>query len=488
MTRVNIENLVFTLPEVETTRRAPAEEAPERRFEDHLRQAGEAKQPAPPPEAPPAPTNKAPEKPPTKKGESAPANAEAVEKKESGEEESEKPDKAEHETDAAVVVAAAAVPTEVVDETKLVAEVAVEAPIEVVEAVKQEAKKPEAPAAQPTKTTAEQTLKIAASAAGSVEATDQVETETEEGKSKIAAAKARPVTTPVSEEAPVEPIAEEPKVALDPEIEPKDTHSDKPERGTRRDGKETRAKTTSVETVASAAPANLDSTSIVVSTPASAGIEAATTVTTTASDSAAPSPSPDAASVAANVPAQGTSTNENAAAQTGAALNSAGPALAKNGHAAAAAQGTRPSPIEYTRFVQRVSRAFHALGDEGGQIKLRLSPPELGSLKLEVKLQDGVMTARLEAETAAARGLLVDSLPQLRERLAEQGIQIERFDVDLMNQSPGDSGENFAGRESESRGDAPTPRRAASGVAESNRSAEPARGQRAARGELDLLI
>ena len=41
------------------------------------------------------------------------------------------------------------------------------------------------------------------------------------------------------------------------------------------------------------------------------------------------------------------------------------------------------------------------------------------------------MSARLEVETESARGALLENLPALRERLAEQGVKIERFDVDL---------------------------------------------------------
>ena len=52
-------------------------------------------------------------------------------------------------------------------------------------------------------------------------------------------------------------------------------------------------------------------------------------------------------------------------------------------------------------------------------------------------MTDGALTARLEAETPQARQVLADSLPQLRERLAEQNIRVERFDVDLMQSGGG---------------------------------------------------
>ena len=56
----------------------------------------------------------------------------------------------------------------------------------------------------------------------------------------------------------------------------------------------------------------------------------------------------------------------------------------------------------------------HTPGDSqamDGEVRLRLSPPELGSLRLQVSVQDGVMVARMETETEAARSSLVNNLP-----------------------------------------------------------------------------
>jgi flagellar hook-length control protein FliK len=92
--------------------------------------------------------------------------------------------------------------------------------------------------------------------------------------------------------------------------------------------------------------------------------------------------------------------------------------------------------MDRVRFVQRVARAVRSSADRGGPLRLRLSPPELGALRLEVQLRSGVLTARLEAETPAARALLLENLPQLRERLAEQNVQVGRFDVELLGSSP----------------------------------------------------
>lgn len=107
------------------------------------------------------------------------------------------------------------------------------------------------------------------------------------------------------------------------------------------------------------------------------------------------------------------------------------------GRSPAGEDGTTLNQADQARFIQRVARAFHSAQQHDGEIRLRLSPPELGSLRLEVKVQDGVLAARLEAETPAARTLLLDNLPVLRERLAEQGIRIEQFEVNVADRRSG---------------------------------------------------
>jgi flagellar hook-length control protein FliK len=91
--------------------------------------------------------------------------------------------------------------------------------------------------------------------------------------------------------------------------------------------------------------------------------------------------------------------------------------------------------VDRTRFVQRVARAFQRVGETEGEIRLRLSPPELGAVKLEVSLRDGAMIARMETETTTARNLLMENLPQLKERLAEQNVRIETFEVEVRDQA-----------------------------------------------------
>ncbi len=158
---------------------------------------------------------------------------------------------------------------------------------------------------------------------------------------------------------------------------------------------------------------------------------------TSSSESGAPRAGNDSAATneaqAAQAPAPSTSNANGAVAAAGARL----PQHLAGNAASRPADGGQQIEVDAARFVQRVARAFQAAQDRGGEIRLRLHPPELGSLRLEVKVEGGVMSARIEAETASARSVLLDNLPALRQRLADQGIRVEQFDVDISDRQPG---------------------------------------------------
>jgi flagellar hook-length control protein FliK len=99
--------------------------------------------------------------------------------------------------------------------------------------------------------------------------------------------------------------------------------------------------------------------------------------------------------------------------------------------------GTSISPYQEVKLVQRVLRGLEQLGDGGGQVKLRLHPPELGSLQLSLRMESGQMFAKLEVETTAARDTLLSNVQTLKDRLADQGIKVESFDVQLSTDSSG---------------------------------------------------
>ncbi len=86
--------------------------------------------------------------------------------------------------------------------------------------------------------------------------------------------------------------------------------------------------------------------------------------------------------------------------------------------------------VTRAKLVQRVSKAFQHLGVDGGTIRLRLAPAELGSVRVEMQIQGRKVNARVVAETEAASQLLRDQLPELRSRLEAQGMQVESIEVE----------------------------------------------------------
>lgn len=93
------------------------------------------------------------------------------------------------------------------------------------------------------------------------------------------------------------------------------------------------------------------------------------------------------------------------------------------------------SRAEKARLVQRVARSFSRVGPMGGNVNLKLHPPELGALAVQVKIEGKSMTAKLTTESQAARDVIMESLPQLRSRLAEQGYDVQQFTVDVSTDS-----------------------------------------------------
>jgi flagellar hook-length control protein FliK len=144
--------------------------------------------------------------------------------------------------------------------------------------------------------------------------------------------------------------------------------------------------------------------------------------------------------------------------------------------------------VDTTRLLSRVARAFAAAQERDGEIRLRLSPPELGALRLEVRIQDGVMVAHLETETEAARTAIVENLPALRERLAEQGVRIERFDVDLMQRQPSGTPNQSGGGQQESPAPVQRPTTPVRRTTESPSSAPGSASAQATAGGLNVII
>jgi flagellar hook-length control protein FliK len=104
--------------------------------------------------------------------------------------------------------------------------------------------------------------------------------------------------------------------------------------------------------------------------------------------------------------------------------NSAGSAQAASDHATAL-------PVEDTEVIGQVVRGASMMVNQGRtEVRVRLHPPELGTVRVELASdRSNVVEARIVAERDEVRSLIERNLPQLRESLSASGVQVGTFDV-----------------------------------------------------------
>lgn len=80
--------------------------------------------------------------------------------------------------------------------------------------------------------------------------------------------------------------------------------------------------------------------------------------------------------------------------------------------------------------IQNLLNRSQLSGNQGSmKLLLKLYPENLGSIRIELMQQDGVLTARLLTSTSLGKELLDSQLQQLKAAFAQQNIQIDRIDI-----------------------------------------------------------
>jgi flagellar hook-length control protein FliK len=100
---------------------------------------------------------------------------------------------------------------------------------------------------------------------------------------------------------------------------------------------------------------------------------------------------------------------------------------------------TAPPERERAEFDQMVRSIRLQMGGRRSTARLRLEPPELGRVRIDVRVDGDAVRVDVQAETEAARHRLVDRAEMLKAGLAEHGIRVERFEVAV--DAPSDGGE-----------------------------------------------
>ncbi len=142
---------------------------------------------------------------------------------------------------------------------------------------------------------------------------------------------------------------------------------------------------------------------------------------------------------------------------------------------------TPKEPLSPTGLDRILSGARVSVSQGGMEVRLRLHPESLGEVRVQVRWEGGVLSARLETDSAAARDALQAAVPRLQSALREQGITVEHLSVNVrMDFDTRSNAQPFAFREPPSTERRGTPAEEAR-VAESEPVSAPA-------GRLDIRI
>jgi len=68
-------------------------------------------------------------------------------------------------------------------------------------------------------------------------------------------------------------------------------------------------------------------------------------------------------------------------------------------------------------------------------VRLQLRPPELGTVKVEMDMKEGVLRVGMITENSSVKELLLSNAHELRDALVEQGVKLERLDVQINHNS-----------------------------------------------------
>jgi flagellar hook-length control protein FliK len=95
-------------------------------------------------------------------------------------------------------------------------------------------------------------------------------------------------------------------------------------------------------------------------------------------------------------------------------------------------QGPESSPAE-----QVVQAARAQIGARQSQVHLQLEPPDLGQVRIDVRMNGKTLQVYVQTETEQAHQLLNSRAAELRNTLQAQGLNVERLHIEL--RSPGQS-------------------------------------------------
>ncbi len=88
-------------------------------------------------------------------------------------------------------------------------------------------------------------------------------------------------------------------------------------------------------------------------------------------------------------------------------------------------------PKQLEALVSEGARISLSGGGEKTQMRMTLEPRELGRLEMHISMENGLITARFDAESHMVKQLIEAELPRLRDTLEQQGLHLDQVSVQV---------------------------------------------------------
>ena len=95
---------------------------------------------------------------------------------------------------------------------------------------------------------------------------------------------------------------------------------------------------------------------------------------------------------------------------------------------------------QYEKLTQRLGEALGQrlaaqIARGVWKVELALKPQDLGNIEIKLDMKDGALEASFKATEAMTRDLITDSLPRLKEALAQSGMEVAEVNVNVRQDS-----------------------------------------------------
>ena len=90
------------------------------------------------------------------------------------------------------------------------------------------------------------------------------------------------------------------------------------------------------------------------------------------------------------------------------------------------------SPVSVRQVVEQIVQKVELeMKGENGEIRLQLKPEHLGDLKIKIATDNGIVSATFLAESHTVKSLIEAGLPQLKQQLMQQGLNVQDVSVQV---------------------------------------------------------